>query len=184
MKIITDKNILNTKCTLSDNPEKTVQILKENFDKKKHIGLSAIQLGINDRVAVLWDDKNKEWIEIIDWKITEMIFPFDYIDETCLSFPGKAYTTQRFRQLTVEDREGRKSVWWYGDEGAPKEKLDIFVIAIQQEIDHMNGITLEDIAISSRDIPIITEPIRVEKIGRNEPCPCGSGKKYKKCCLK
>ncbi|MGE4424263.1 MAG: YchJ family protein [Pseudodesulfovibrio sp.] len=26
-------------------------------------------------------------------------------------------------------------------------------------------------------------PIRKEpKIGRNEPCPCGSGKKYKKCC--
>ncbi|BEU88916.1 hypothetical protein TAMA11512_23800 [Selenomonas sp. TAMA-11512] len=22
----------------------------------------------------------------------------------------------------------------------------------------------------------------IEKIGRNEPCPCGSGKKYKKCC--
>lgn len=22
------------------------------------------------------------------------------------------------------------------------------------------------------------------KAGRNEPCPCGSGKKYKKCCLK
>ncbi len=26
-------------------------------------------------------------------------------------------------------------------------------------------------------------PIRAEKIGRNEPCPCGSGRKYKKCCL-
>lgn len=25
-------------------------------------------------------------------------------------------------------------------------------------------------------------PIRRTKIGRNEPCPCGSGKKYKKCC--
>ncbi len=24
--------------------------------------------------------------------------------------------------------------------------------------------------------------VRVEKIGRNDPCPCGSGKKYKKCC--
>ena len=23
-----------------------------------------------------------------------------------------------------------------------------------------------------------------EKIGRNEVCPCGSGKKYKKCCMK
>lgn len=26
-------------------------------------------------------------------------------------------------------------------------------------------------------------PIKAEtKIGRNDPCPCGSGKKYKKCC--
>jgi hypothetical protein len=28
--------------------------------------------------------------------------------------------------------------------------------------------------------PLIREP----KIGRNDPCPCGSGKKYKKCCGK
>ena len=27
-------------------------------------------------------------------------------------------------------------------------------------------------------------PIREKKVGRNEPCPCGSGKKYKKCCGK
>ncbi len=26
------------------------------------------------------------------------------------------------------------------------------------------------------------QPRRVEKVGRNQPCPCGSGKKYKKCC--
>lgn len=25
---------------------------------------------------------------------------------------------------------------------------------------------------------------RPQKVGRNDPCPCGSGKKYKKCCLK
>jgi len=25
-------------------------------------------------------------------------------------------------------------------------------------------------------------PLSVEKIGRNDPCSCGSGKKYKKCC--
>ena len=29
-------------------------------------------------------------------------------------------------------------------------------------------------------LPVRTEP----KTGRNDPCPCGSGKKYKKCCLK
>jgi uncharacterized protein len=26
------------------------------------------------------------------------------------------------------------------------------------------------------------EPLRSTKVGRNEPCPCGSGKKFKKCC--
>ena len=25
-------------------------------------------------------------------------------------------------------------------------------------------------------------PVQSEKIGRNDPCPCGSGKKFKKCC--
>jgi preprotein translocase subunit SecA len=31
-----------------------------------------------------------------------------------------------------------------------------------------------------------TEPIRNrnERVGRNEPCPCGSGKKYKNCCMR
>jgi uncharacterized protein len=30
-----------------------------------------------------------------------------------------------------------------------------------------------------------SQPIRrnEERVGRNDPCPCGSGKKYKKCCL-
>ena len=43
-------------------------------------------------------------------------------------------------------------------------------------------------AMDSRKEPAPTvaviEPIhnRVPKVGRNDPCPCGSGKKYKKCC--
>jgi len=32
--------------------------------------------------------------------------------------------------------------------------------------------------------PFLTPIVReVPKIGRNDPCPCGSGKKYKKCCM-
>ena len=33
--------------------------------------------------------------------------------------------------------------------------------------------------------PLTTPPPPEEgaKVGRNDPCPCGSGKKYKKCCL-
>ena len=29
---------------------------------------------------------------------------------------------------------------------------------------------------------IVRKPVTSQKIGRNDPCPCGSGKKYKKCC--
>lgn len=32
--------------------------------------------------------------------------------------------------------------------------------------------------------PVKRKPKRVKKIGRNDPCPCGSGKKYKNCCGK
>jgi preprotein translocase subunit SecA len=28
----------------------------------------------------------------------------------------------------------------------------------------------------------VQQVVRGEKVGRNDPCPCGSGKKYKKCC--
>ena len=30
--------------------------------------------------------------------------------------------------------------------------------------------------------PKLPENIDLSKIGRNDPCPCGSGKKFKKCC--
>ena len=36
------------------------------------------------------------------------------------------------------------------------------------------------------DLEILLNPpktiVAEKKVGRNEPCPCGSGKKYKKCC--
>jgi preprotein translocase subunit SecA len=28
---------------------------------------------------------------------------------------------------------------------------------------------------------VATMPVTVDKVGRNDPCPCGSGKKFKKC---
>lgn len=46
-----------------------------------------------------------------------------------------------------------------------------------------DGILSED---EKRDIRLrFNRDVRAtsDKIGRNDPCPCGSGKKYKKCCL-
>lgn len=37
---------------------------------------------------------------------------------------------------------------------------------------------------SDRSVLAPITPIHVEKINRNSPCPCGSGKKYKQCCGK
>ncbi|WP_045176145.1 preprotein translocase subunit SecA [Anaerocellum danielii] len=32
------------------------------------------------------------------------------------------------------------------------------------------------------DTPVRKPVVKTQKVGRNDPCPCGSGKKYKKCC--
>jgi len=37
---------------------------------------------------------------------------------------------------------------------------------------------------TEKEINTSTMPVKKQKIGRNQPCPCGSGKKYKHCCGK
>ena len=44
---------------------------------------------------------------------------------------------------------------------------------------HMGRSIAEVLSGRTADAP---EPTHTAKIGRNEPCPCGSGKKYKRCC--
>jgi hypothetical protein len=41
-----------------------------------------------------------------------------------------------------------------------------------------------DAALSGRRLGLPRAPVRPKgpKVGRNEPCPCGSGKKHKRCC--
>ena len=42
----------------------------------------------------------------------------------------------------------------------------------------------QDQLVYSHDGEVARQPVRrsKKKVGRNQPCPCGSGKKYKKCC--
>jgi hypothetical protein len=50
-------------------------------------------------------------------------------------------------------------------------------VALERELDFRNG--------SKTENALSLAPVRNEtKVGRNDPCPCGSGKKYKKCCGK
>ncbi len=54
--------------------------------------------------------------------------------------------------------------------------------AIEQRVEQISNVTYthpnEDGSVSQEADPTAAE---VPKVGRNEPCPCGSGKKYKAC---
>jgi hypothetical protein len=76
---------------------------------------------------------------------------------------------------------------------APKAQvqLDVEKVRISEDpphtIDHDLNIVhpVHDSAQSAQSAQSKPEPVRREhpKIGRNETCPCGSGVKYKRCCL-
>ena len=52
-----------------------------------------------------------------------------------------------------------------------------------QEIERKRERELEEMSMSSgQEEAGVTVRRQQEKIGRNDPCSCGSGKKYKKCC--
>jgi SWIM/SEC-C metal-binding protein len=67
-----------------------------------------------------------------------------------------------------------------------KKRMDE-VAAIFEKNNWKHSIELEpDKQEDVADLDLLLNPpktvIAEMKIGRNEPCPCGSGKKYKKCC--
>ena len=53
----------------------------------------------------------------------------------------------------------------------------------QQEIKRQR--VAKELSISAPDKTVKKQPVRnaAAKVGPNDPCPCGSGKKYKKCCM-
>ena len=53
------------------------------------------------------------------------------------------------------------------------------ILAIGKEV-HDNAETMETPEELPKQVQIVKTAL--EKIGRNEKCPCGSGLKYKKCC--
>jgi preprotein translocase subunit SecA len=54
----------------------------------------------------------------------------------------------------------------------------------QKPVEEMPKATRRPMRFSHGNAVEKPETIRREgkKVGRNDPCPCGSGKKYKKCC--
>ena len=161
-------------------------VLFETLNKRKDgIGLAANQVGIDASVAVV---NVREPIILINPKVIEQWDEIDYY-EGCLSYPKKGVNTKRYKNIVVKT-EQEECDWYFSGaekisegtgtwESAKKydqEQRLLEAICIQHEIDHLNGLTIVD----RENKP---QPIVIEKVGRNELSPCGSGKKYKKWCI-
>ena len=194
------KNVID--CFKKDNPliqkklrrvtvEEGYKIATELFEilnkRKDGIGLAANQVGIDAAVAVV---NVREPIVLINPEIVSRETEIPYY-EGCLSFPGKGCHTKRYETVEVKSDnvdgtmvfsgvdtgEEAKGTWEDGQQKQNRELRTLEAVCVQHEIDHLNGMRILDRAQEltiRRDKP---------KIGRNEKCPCGSGKKYKKCCI-
>jgi preprotein translocase subunit SecA len=64
------------------------------------------------------------------------------------------------------------------------EKLCLIKIQREEEVDEIRQKQRQDYILSRGEDTQAVQTAKHEgnKVGRNDPCPCGSGKKYKKCC--
>ena len=174
------------KVTLEEG-EKIATELFEILNKRKDgIGLAANQVGIDAAVAVV---NVREPIVLINPEIVSRETEIPYY-EGCLSYPGKGVNTIRYETIEiksdnvdgtmifsgVDTGEEAKGTWEENEKKGDREIRTLEAVCVQHEIDHLNGMRCLDRAV---DVTYRAE----KKPGRNEPCHCGSGKKYKKCCI-
>ena len=139
-------------------------------------GLALPQCGINKRICIVRDEENKgTWIAAINARITGVEEPVRDEKELCLSHPGKIVLAERYHKVRVQ----------YWDAESNEEVIiepEGFQAQIwQHEIAHLDG--EEEVLVEDPNGIRFTYKRDEPKIGRNDPCPCGSGKKYKRCCL-
>jgi len=193
-KILYDLDFLRQKSSPVLTAEEALDIIsklkKVLMPIDNGIGLSAIQIGILKQVSII---KNTDWSGKQDGNIIYLINPeiitcedeFIHYGEGCLSCPGIFKSTRRYdtfiiKNNVIRDNKLEEEIQYYYAGYKDKDGRDgLSAIAVQHEIDHLNGKVITDYGIEST--PIKREE---DKVGRNDPCPCGSGKKYKKCCGK
>ncbi len=167
--IVLGVNNISTPCDSAtiEEAEEIWANLEASLNPDAGFGLTANQIGVNKRVGFI--KYAGKIYRLLNTKIVETGPIVIIHNEGCLSLPGKTINTERHHTITIEDDIlGRMQLTMAKDGLLP--------IIFQHEVDHMDGKTIFDRK---------RQPIRRDtpKIGRNHPCPCGSGKKFKKCCI-
>ena len=189
---LTEHNPLINKPLKKVSVEEGMKIATELFEilnqRKDGIGLAANQVGIDAQVAVV---NVREPLVLINPEYISQEVEIPYY-EGCLSFKGKGVNTKRFRDVVIKTEQS-ESHWYFSgvehiiegkgswEEQVESKKQDTELrllesICVKHEIDHLNGVTIND-------RKFITTIVNNNKVGRNDPCHCGSGKKHKKCCM-
>ena len=139
------------------------------------VGLAANQCSLDGerftvRAFALKNLFTHKWSLVIDPHITKSIVIKEKKAEGCLTWVGRKVVADRHRAVEVTyftmDGERVEGEVHHGFEGQ----------IWQHEINHINGVEEEVVESYMPDPKPVTA-------GRNEVCPCGSGLKYKKCCL-
>ena len=103
--------------------------------------------------------------------------------------PSK-YLLKQFREMRVSDKLEVTDVHYLGNEGgiscAIKRGNEVMIISITHlkfPIEHPLTKEIDDYKRNRiQALKIQSTLVSNKSIGRNEPCNCGSGKKYKRCC--
>lgn len=157
---------VNTK----EEAEEINEMLMSSFPETGAYAVAAPQIGLLARAFVAKLPETDTLQFFCNPVITDEYDTITFPNEGCLSFPGKNKHTHRYKYIVME----------YLDENFEQKKVvasDLEAVIFQHEVDHLNGILYFD---KKADLTVRN----TNKIGRNEACPCKSGKKYKKCCLK
>lgn len=115
------------------------------------------------------DEITLQFINMINMDAKPMVM-IQYL-QSWLEFPS----FDMVQQLTAKVMELHNSTRMWVLKGHTPDELFL------EEKKHLKPLPSEPFTLGQTDSKVIN--IRTHtKIGRNDPCPCGSGKKYKKCC--
>ena len=96
-------------------------------------------------------------------------------------------TAERIMKITVMEEQYRKSVFQPAKGTFEHRQFSSLGMPSAGQDEYYGGEGDETVAAAApfpAERPDMTVKRDEPKVGRNDPCPCGSGKKYKKCCGK
>jgi len=138
---------------------------------KGGIGLAAPQIGIAKKIAIIRLNKTQGFeFNLINAKLEKGYDPSIFREEGCLSFPGRVEDTTRFQEVYITNNLVYPNTF---------VATGLLSVVCQHELDHLNSTLFMD-----HMLPKLIPAVNKSKVGPNDPCTCGSGKKYKKCCNK